>query len=132
MIYFWIAFGMEKTQWCLNGPKVIFDKVADYKTRENFAHIVHLIERISLERRMKILLILALGVVGGSAHFSRFYPYWVEKELDLPLDEPRRESSHERQISQPSKTRGPRQISEQENAEALYSLLNRQTEPRQR
>ena len=81
---------------------------------------------------MKILLILALGVVGGSAHFSRFYPYWVEKELDLPLDEPRRESSHERQISQPGKTRGPRQISEQENAEALYSLLNRQTEPRQR
>ena len=83
---------------------------------------------------MKILLILALVVSGGSAHFSRFFPYWVEKEPNLPLEEASQESDElaERQIMKQSKTLGHRQSIMDENTDALYSLLNRQPEPRHR
>ena len=81
---------------------------------------------------MKILLILALVIGGGSAHFSRFFPYWVEKELNLPIDEEATQESDERQIMKHSKTLRQRQSIMEENTDALYSLLNRQPEPRHR
>merc|ERR1711953_911189 len=91
----------------------------------------HLIGRFSLEKRMKILLILALVIGGGSAHFSRFFPYWVEKELNLPVDETQESDElAERQIMKHSKTLRQRQSIMEENTDALYSLLNRQPEPR--
>ena len=82
---------------------------------------------------MKILLILALVIGGGSAHFSRFFPYWVEKELNLPVDETQESDElDERQIMKHSKTLRQRQSIMEENTDALYSLLNRQPEPRHR
>ena len=79
---------------------------------------------------MKILLILALVIGGESAHFSRFFPYWVEKELNLPVDETQESDElAERQIMKHSKTLRQRQSIMEENTDALYSLLNRQPEP---
>ena len=54
--------------------------------------------------RMKILFVLACLVLSGSAQYSRFFPYWVEKELNLPTDAIG--TGNEGQIMQQSKNLG--------------------------
>ena len=52
---------------------------------------------------MKILFVLACLVFSGSAQYSRFFPYWVEKELNwLPDAIGTNEESQTPQVHEPN------------------------------